>query len=331
MKKMVASLTLAVIMAAFVAILPAEVLAHHGGVSLGYGPGSPVETNSSLTLPEGGVSLVTRVEQVEFKKYHWAEPENKDAFTFYSLGLGYGIKPYLTGNLFIPYTVKTQDRLGTSYGGGDLKFLFNLGFHYDPNQGLGLNTSADTAISLESSPKTYFSFFFGAGAPTGESHNHDQYGEEFERGMQPGFRSPTVSFGASATKQVTHGFTIVADAMYDIFTKKDDFKFGNEFRADLAGVYDLYVKPGVSALEGILEVNLLNVAKDVDEPAGGKVPNSGGTILYLSPGLRFNFPPMSLGFLLKFPIWKDLNRKDEQQGAEGLEAFRGIISLSAFF
>jgi len=73
------------------------------------------------------------------------------------------------------------------------------------------------------------------------------------------------------------------------------------------------------------------VATDVDEPAGGTAPNAGGTILYLSPGLRFNFPPMSLGFLLKFPIWNDLNRKDEQQGAEGLEAFRGIISLSAFF
>jgi hypothetical protein len=123
----------------------------------------------------------------------------------------------------------------------------------------------------------------------------------------------------------------VADTLYDVFFKKDDFKFGNEFRVDVAGVYDIYTKPGVSALEAILELNLLNVAKDEDEEAGGKVPNSGGTILYLSPGLRFNFPPMSLGLLVKFPVWKDLNRKSEQQGAEGLEEFRGIISLSAFF
>jgi len=325
------SLSSALIIGCIVSLLPIQALAHHGGVSLGYGPGSPVETNSSLTLPQGGISVLTRLEQVEWEKYKWAEPENKDAFTFYTLGLGYGITPYLTGNLFLPYSVKTQDRLGTSYGGGDAKFLFNLGGHYDPSKGFGLNTPEDTAISLEATNKTYFSLFLGASIPTGESHNEDNFGEEFERGMMPGFRSPTFTVGASVTKQVAHGFTLVADTLYDVFFKKDDFKFGNEFRVDLAAVYDIYVRPGVSALEAILEANLLNVAKDEDEEAGGKVPNSGGTILYLSPGLRFNFPPLSLGVLVKLPVWKDLNRKSEQQGAEGLEEFRGILSLSAFF
>jgi hypothetical protein len=312
-------------------LFPGSTLAHHGGVSLGYGPGSPVEAFSSLTLPEGGVFTMARVEQVEYRKYHWAEPENKDAFTFYTLGLGYGIKPYLTGFLFLPYTIKTQDHLGTSYGGGDAKFLFSLGGNYDPNKGFGLNRAEDTAITFEATKKTYFALILGSSVPTGESHNEDRFGEEFERGMQPGFRSPTLTVGASVTRSLFHGFTVVGDVLYDVFFKKDDFKFGNEFRIDLAGIYDIYTKPGVSALEAVLELNLLHVAKDEDEAAGGKVPNSGGTILYLSPGLRYNFPPFSLALLLKFPVAKDLNRQSEQQGAEGLESFRGVLAISAFF
>ena len=134
-------------------------------------------------------------------------------------------------------------------------------------RGLRLNTPDDTAISLESSTKTFFSVYSGGSAPTGESHNQDEFGEEFERGMQPGFRSPTFLVGLSATRQLFHGLTLCADTEYTIFTEKDDFKFGNEFRADLAGVYDLWTKPGVAGLQGILELNLLNVAKDEE---GGK-------------------------------------------------------------
>jgi len=61
------------------------------------------------------------------------------------------------------------------------------------------------------------------------------------------------------------------------------------------------------------------------------IANSGGSILYLSPGFRFNFAPASLGILFKLPVWKDLNKQSEQQGAEGLEKFRAIVALSVFF
>ncbi len=310
-------------------ILPAQSWAHHGAVSLVYGPGAPISTSSALTLPQGGFLVMAKVEQAEWRKFDWARPENKDEFTFASLGLGYGFTPYLTSTLFIPYVVKQQDRLGDSYGGGDALALFQLGFNYDSGKGFGLNTPDETAMSLEASTKTFFSIYAGGSAPSGESHNEDEFGEEFERGMQPGFRSPTFLIGLSATKYLFHGLTLCADAEYTIFTEKDDFKFGNEFKVDLAGVYDLVTKPGVAGLQGILELNLLNVAKD--EEGGKGIPNSGGTILYVSPGLRVNFPPVSLGFLLKFPAWKDLNRQSEQQGAEGLEKYRAIVSLSVFF
>jgi len=330
MKRITLNLLLALIISLIVAFSPVAALAHHGGVSLGYGPGSPVETSTGLTLPQGGFSLIARVEQVEWRQFHWAEPENKSSFTFSSLGLGYGFTPYLSAFLYIPYAVKMQDTLGKSYGGSDASLWLYLGGSYDPARGFRLNTQEDTAVSLESSKTTYFSLSLAASAPTGESHNHDRFGEEFERGMQPGFRGPFVNVGFTVTRQVfVQGLTLSADTLYTYFTEKDDFKFGSEFRTDLAGVYDLWTRPGGWSLQPVLELNFLNVAKDQE---GGKgIANSGGNILYLSPGLRFNVAPASLGILFKLPVWKDLNKQSEQQGAEGLEKFRAIVALSVFF
>jgi hypothetical protein len=61
---------------------------------------------------------------------------------------------------------------------------------------------------------------------------------------------------------------------------------------------------------------------------------TGGDILYLSPGLRLSLPSLqnaNLGLSVKFPVWKDLNEQDRQQGAEGLETYRVITTLSFFF
>ncbi len=327
MKKLVLSCVVALL------FLPLAASAHHGGISLALGPGSPIETNSPLTLPQGGFVLSWRLEQVEWKKRNFAEPTNKDSFTFYNLGLSYGITPYLTGSLFVPYNIKRQDALGTIRGMGDLKFLFNLGFNYDPSiKGIRLNTAQDTAITLEGAKKTYLSLFGGFTLPTGK--NRKELGGDIDPGMQPGFGSPTYTLGFAATRQLTGPLTLAADTSYEIFTRKDGFKFGNEWRANLAGIYELYGKPEalVSKIDGILELNLLNIARD--EEGREKQRATGGTILYLSPGLRFSFSkPLngSLGLMLKFPTLKDLNEKREQQGAEGLEKVRAIVTLSFYF
>lgn len=314
-------------------LLPLTASAHHGGISLALGPGSPIETNSPLTLPQGAFVLSWRLEQVEWKKRNFAEPTNKDSFTFMNVGLSYGITPYLTGSLFLPYNIKRQDDLGSTKGIGDIKFLFNLGLNYDPSvKGIRLNTIQDTAITLEGAKKTYLSLFGGFTLPTGK--NRKELGDEVDPGMQPGFGSPTYTFGIAATRQLTGALTLAADTSYDIFTRKDRLKFGNEWRANLAGVYELYGKPEglISKIDGILELNLLNIARD--EEGREKQRATGGTILYLSPGLRLSFSkPLngSLGLMLKFPTLKDLNEKNEQQGAEGLEKMRAIVTLSFYF
>ncbi|HMK65149.1 MAG TPA: transporter, partial [Thermodesulfobacteriota bacterium] len=159
-------------------------------------------------------------------------------------------------------------------------------------------------------------------------------GGEIERDMQPGFGSPSYTLGISAMQPLSRNFSLVAETSYQLFTEKDNYKFGNEWKLNAAGVYELYGKAGgfLQTLNGILELNLLNLARDSEN--GQSARASGGTILYLSPGLRFSFPKLqnaNLGLMVKFPVWKNLNEESEQQGSEGLEKYRLVLTLSFFF
>ena len=315
-----------------VLLFPLNALAHHGGVSLPFGPGTPIETSVPLTLPEGGLVIFVRAEQVEWRKYQFAEPTNKDSFTFFNLGLSYGIKPYLTGSIFLPYSIKRQDSLGSNSGIGDIRFMGILGFNYEPGRGARLNSAKESAISFEGKKKTFFSFYGGFTMPTGRSR--EELGGKVDPSMQPGFGSPSFTLGFNVARGLLRSLSLVLDTSYDIFTQRDDFKFGNEWRINLAGIHELYGKPEkfISKIDGILELNLLNIARD--EQAGQALRATGGTILYLSPGLRFAFPRLqnaNLGILIKIPIFKNLNEQDEQQGSEGLEKYRAIVTLSLYF
>ncbi len=312
-------------------VFPLEALAHHGGVSLAFGPGTPVETSTPLTLPEGGLVLSSRLEQAEWRRFQTFNPDNKDSFTFLNIGLSYGFKPYLTGSVILPYNWKRQDSLGSTSGMGDIRFSGILGFNYD-GRAIRLNSEKETAVSMEGRKKTFFSFYGGVTLPTGESKS--QLGGEIDPTMQPGFGSSSFTVGFNAARGLARSLSLVFDTSYDIFTRRDGFKFGNEWRINLAGVYELYGKPErfISKIDGILELNFLNLARDQQGGAGQRA--SGGNVLYLSPGLRFSFPRIenaNLGILIKIPVWKQLNEQDEQQGSEGLEKYRAIFTLSFYF
>ena len=163
-----------------------------------------------------------------------------------------------------------------------------LGFNYESGKGFSLNTAEDTAVSLDSIRKTYLGLAGSVTLPTGK---YDMpLGGEIERDMQPGFGSPSFTLGLSAQRQLTRNLGLVAETSYQVFTEKDNFKFGNEWKLNTAGVYELYGKAGgfLQTINGILELNLLNIARDTENGQGATA--SGGTILYLSPGLRFSFP-----------------------------------------
>jgi hypothetical protein len=303
---------------------------HHGGTSTSQGPGTPLETNSPLTLPKGGTVVYTRAEIASFKKFMDFDPNNVDSFQFYQMGVSHGLTDYLTATAIVPYTIKSQDGLGSTRGFGDGKVLLTLGFNYAPGEGLQLNGEEDTAVNLGTSDKTYFGVLTGISMPTGR-YNID-LGAGVDSGQQPGFGTPTLTAGLSMTRGVTENFNIAADVSADFFLRrKNGDKFGNEFRANLAGVLELYAdqEAFVRRLDGVLELNYLQISRD--ETARISELGTGGRILYLTPGVRMQVGDFNVGAGVKLPIASSLNERSLQQGSEGLEKYRLLLTVSTFF
>lgn len=346
MKKLVIALALM--------LAPASAFAHHGGVSLAFGPGSPVETNSPLTLPEGGFVTGLRVEQVDwqhFSKNDDGTPKNDNAtnFTFMSANFSYGITDALMATFIVPYYIKRQETLGTNEGMADMKLQLTYGFHYDPDVGFSRNKAGDAGVSMESQKdRTWFSLSAMMSIPNGD-HEKTRPGDNGspDTGMQPGFGAPAFTLSGSAARTVGP-VTLNAEVGADIFMSRSgkdansptgtrDFQYGSELKANLAGVYELYGNNNsfLSKLDGILELNFLHLDHDRDSLLGGPDYKSGGDILYLSPGMRFSFPAIqnaNLGVLFKIPVWTKLNdTKVGAQGGEGTENFRMISTLSFYF
>jgi hypothetical protein len=233
-------------------LVPCTALAHHGGVSLAFGPGSPVETGSPLTLPEGGFVMGVRAEQVEWKQFDFAGPENKTSFTFLSVNTSYGFTPALMGTFIVPYYIKRQED-GTNQGLADMKFQLTYGFHYDPGVGFSRNKAEDTAVTMEGKDRINMAVSFMLSVPTGDSHK--TINGNVDPGMQPGFGSPGFTFGISAARAFGP-FTLNGEVNTDIFTSRENFQFGQETHVNLAGVYELYGNPKsfLSKLDGILEL-----------------------------------------------------------------------------
>ncbi|NTW57664.1 MAG: hypothetical protein HGA43_00640 [Nitrospirae bacterium] len=319
------------LLAVIALLVPCTALAHHGGVSLAFGPGSPIETASPLTLPEGGLVLGFRAEQVAWKQFDWAKPDNKTSFTFMNANISYGFSPAVMGTFIVPYYVKRQEQ-GQNDGLSDMKFQLTYGFHHDPGAGFSRNTGEDVAVTMEGSRRTYMTVSFMMSMPTGEFHK--KINGTVDPGMQPGFGAPAYTLGFAAAHRIG-SFTMNAELSADFFTERENFQFGKEQRANLAAVYELYggdAKSFVSKFDGILEFNFLHLGRDKENGEG--LTATGGDILYLSPGLRIAMPSLqnaSFGLSVKLPIWKDLNEQDQQQGAEGLEKYRVITTLSFFF
>lgn len=313
------------------ACLSLPVLAHHGGVSLSQGAGSPIETNTPLTLPRGTTLMFVRSETVPFQKFSAFEPNNTDSFEFLQMGVSTGLTDALTLTAIVPYNIKVQDNNGTFSGFGDAKVLANVGLHYTPGEGIDFNGVDDVAVNLTETDKLYFGFYGGLSMPTGR--NKIDRGLGVDPGLQPGFGSVNFTAGASVMKSLNKNFTMAADVGYDVFTSFNNSgdKFGNEFRANLAGVYRLHSDDNafVRQLDAVVELNYLNIAPDLT--AGLAEPGTGGQILYLSPGARFQVGDINIGALVKFPVAKSLNDPGLQQGSEGLEKFRLILTASRVF
>lgn len=316
-------------------------LAHHGVASLGAagleGPGAPVETSSSATLPEGKWLAYLKVDHAQFETGLVAPPEG-DYNQYWMLGLGYGFKPWLSAYVFQPYNIKEDTAGGLdSRGFTDLSLMGVVGFKYD--DGFMLVPANE---SLDDLMDWHFTVYGGLSLPSGDA-NHRLADTSIDPGKSLGFGKSSFSYGVTATRQFSDNATAVFEAGQIRFQKYHydpdpvggnptglTVRFGTETRVNAALSYKLLARPETRfRLDGNVELNYLKLGRDVEDGVGATA--TGGEMVYGVVGARLYKDHMSLGLALKKPVWTDLNEESQQQGAEGKEKYRFIATFSALF
>ncbi|MBL1244915.1 MAG: transporter [Sulfurimonas sp.] len=308
--------------------------AHHGVAALGIagleGPGAPLETTSSQTLPEGKFLAYMRAEHISYNINSSAYDEEMQKHEYFTYMLGYGVTSYFNLYMVVPYFTKMDERGVGTAGFHDLKFSGVLGFKYD--EGVSFVPNSESLDDLED---WHFTANFSVSLPTGDSNLRNPDGDLYDYGSQLSFAAPSYMLGLSATKWFGANATIVFDASYNTFMEGSysdgaRVKFGDEMRANTALSYKLY-SDDVKKLriDANIEANYLNLGRDalngVDEIA------TGGEVLYNTVGARVFYKNISVAAGVKIPTWKSLNEESQQQGAEGNEKYRAIFSFSALF
>lgn len=201
----------------------------------------------------------------------------------------FGIVPFLSKNLEV--TTPAGRRTRKVDGLGDMRFFARY-----------------TAWQQDEPGRTFrIAPFMGIEVPTGKNDEKDNMGR-LPQPLQLGSGSWDPFLGIVLTRQ-TLDWEFDASASYQMNTKANDFRFGDAARLDLSYQYRLWprkLSSGVPGfLYGVLESNL--IWQDKNELSGSPVKDSGGTILYLTPGLQYVTRRFVIEAAVQLPVVQDLN------------------------
>lgn len=150
--------------------------------------------------------------------------------------------------------------------------------------------------------------FFGVELPSGNDDEKDSLGR-LPAPLQLGSGSWDPLGGIVLTYQ-TLAYQFDAQASYKINTRANGFEFGDEARLDASFQYRLWPTslddssvPGY--LYGVIEGNLIE--RDKNQFNGVNDPNSGGTSVFLSPGLQYVTKRWIVEGIVQLPVSQDLN------------------------
>ncbi|MFQ5449019.1 MAG: transporter [Nitrospinaceae bacterium] len=259
--------------------------------------GAPITFNTALPVAED--EFIFR-EQFVFDQ-SGDDPSGADrdreAFAAVSV-LGYGVTSDLALFGVLPYVDKSLEI--TSMGGRNTRDTSGLG---------DITLFGRYTIFKDNIPGRTFRVapFAGVKLPTGEDDKTDGLGR-LPPSVQAGSGS-TDPFGGLVATYQTLDFEIDAQASYKINTEANNFEFGDVGRLDVSLQYRLWPRilgsgvPGF--LYGVLEGNLIHQNKN--RTTGVKDPNSGGTTLFLAPGLQYVTKRWIVEGVVQIPVVQDLN------------------------
>lgn len=258
---------------------------------------APITFNTALPVHEGG--FVWREQFIYDKNSRDPSPANRDVKVSGLISvLGYGVTRDFALFGMLPYLDK---RLDMDIGGQRVT---------RSDQGIGDLTlfGRYTAYQSDAPGRTFrVSPFLGVKAPTGRDDAQDGLGR-LPPPIQLGSGSWDALGGVVATYQ-TFAYQIDSQLSYKANREANGFRFGNVTELDASFQYRLWPRSlgsGVPAfLYGVLEANLVRAEKN--RIGGVDDPNSGGTTLFLSPGLQYVTQKWILEAGVQIPVTQNLN------------------------
>jgi hypothetical protein len=164
-------------------------------------------------LPAGQSLLFLKLDHAAYKTFNFdpAYPESDHA-KFWMAGLGYGVMPWFSAYVFVPYHIKKDEQGGFDTRGlADVSLMGQIGFKYD--QGLMLTPANESLDDLED---WHFALYGGVTLPSGKPNLRDSLGA-IDSGNRrvldvpptPGFDRQQDDFTASDVecRSITAGFS----------------------------------------------------------------------------------------------------------------------------
>ena len=325
----------------YTALAPSDANAHHVTVAGPAGFAGPINTETADTLPQGKFSVSVQAQTDNYEEFSNDDLEgfatggiegvhNTDAAYIASLAGQYGVTDDFSIGVVAPYVLRYGIREGeVDHGDTHTHILGDA-------RGFGdLVVSAKYRVLSRVEDDFSLAFIAGVKAPTGETeevslgHDHNLFETEF----QPGSGSWDPHFGIAAGKN-SGPFSVDGNVRYTVATKGDqDTNLGDKFAYNLglsyrigegAHTHDDGTFERHHALDLIVEFNGLwgerqRVGDFID-------PHSGGTQLFVSPGLRYSSPWGWNSFVsVGFPVYEDLN------GIQNETDIRGTFGIGASF
>jgi len=258
---------------------------------------APITFNTALAVGQG--EYVLRQQFIGLQSGHDPSGLKRDRRETTALtALGYGLNNQWALFATLPYRKIDLD-VGEasisrhSSGLGDMSFFLRYTAYQDDAPGKTLRIAP----------------FAGLKTPTGSHREKDRHGL-----LPPSVQSGSGSwdpYGGVVITYQTLQFQFDGQASYRFNTAADGFEAGDVARLDASLQYRLFPRklsrgtPGF--LYGALETNLIHQAKD--RYRGHSNPDSGGTRLFLTPGLQYVTRRWIIEGAIQLPLVQDLNGK----------------------
>ena len=283
-----------------------DTLANHGPGTSGGGS----STASGETLRAGGFDLSLRTDVTWFENVSRAEAEARaiqsgefDALErsfVESIALSYGITDDFQVGAQIGYYAGTNfiDAEADGMGGAESATA-------DPS---GLTDLWITGkLRVMRGEQGHLALLGGIKLPTGKDDERLSNGELLEASSQPGTGSVDYLAGLAYSRYLTGRVTMDASGAYTLRTQHSGFEVGD--RCDVGIAFAWRLSESVQSFPNTsVSGELLGTWIGKDEDGGDTNPNTGGTVVYFSPGIRTRFNEhLSLAIAPAFPLHQDPN------------------------